>query len=118
MYFQYTITKKDQDPNEDSPPIYIPPEKNRGPFGLVDRRIMYAMRYMIIDQRRIDSLLGPWLCKRHPEAVNIHIEHKIESIPPIDSITFNPEGETATSENLIKMVNKDFNCENLDEISL
>lgn len=118
MYFQYSITKKDQDPNEESTNLYIPEQKNYGPFGLVDRRVMYAMRFMILDQRRVDALLGPWLCKKHPEALMIHVEHKIESIPPIDSVAFNPDGENSRNDKQIKMVDKDFNCNSLDEISL
>ncbi len=118
MYFQYNITKKNQDPNEESPDFFIPPEKNKGPFGVSERRIMYAMRFVIIDQRRVDSLLGPWICRMHPEAANIHVQHKIEPIPMLDNVIFDPENATQSAPSLIKMVDRDFNCQDLDEVSL
>lgn len=118
MYFEYSVTRKDQPVEEESPTYYIPPEKDHGPFGNAKRRIMYSMRYVVLDQRRVDAILGPWLCRKHPEAYQIHVEHKIETIPPIDEavVKNNPEMDERTQ--LIKMVNKDFNCQDLDQVNL
>ncbi len=118
MYFQYSVTRKDQSSEEESEVLYIPPEKNKGPFGNTKRRLMYSMRYMVLDQRRVDALLGPWLCRRHPEAFHIHVEHKIESIPPIDEAVYQDFDESPKAGPLFKMVDKDFNCQDLDEVNL
>jgi len=118
MYFQYSIHRKDQSLEEESEELYIPPEKNRGPFATAKRRVMYSMRYMILDQRRVDALLGPWICHRHPEAETIHVEHKIESIPPIDEVVLDDQREGKNESRMIKMVDRDFNCQDLDEVAL
>lgn len=114
MYFKYLIYSKDE--NLEPAEYFIPPEKNEGSFGPADRRLFYAMRYMLLDQRRVEGILGPWLCKQHPEATKIHIEHIVEKIPSLDEVAFLDKSTDSDQE--IKTVNMTLDCLAPNEVSL
>ena len=64
---------------------FIPPEKEQIVVDSSKRRFLYAMRFMIVDEKRLKTILGPYLCRKHPGASNVHIKNILEPIPNLDS---------------------------------
>lgn len=86
MYFRSIVYFEDEngenikDPEEE----YFPPERTNVVIDGTKRRLLYAMRFLMIDTVRIEMLLGPWLCRSHPGSTSLTIEQTIETIPPLD----------------------------------
>lgn len=120
MYFKYTIYFRDEFYNDIKDPIegYFPKDKEKGAYSASERRELYAMRYMIIDPRRVDKFLGPWLCKEYPGASGVKLEHIVDTIPPLDRAVYNRKEDVKNMGEEIQMINRDYSClgEN-DELS-
>lgn len=88
MYIRYFIRYYDQDGNETKEPVegFFPEEKNKGITNPTHKRDLYAMRFMVIDPKRMKILLGPWLCKQYPGASSVEMEHIIETVPSLDQV--------------------------------
>ncbi len=52
--------------------------------SLLQVRQISAMRFMIMDSRRLRQIFGPWLCKQYPGADSIDMEHVVNLLPPLD----------------------------------
>ena len=63
---------------------FIPPEKEQIVINTSTRRFLYAMRFLILDERRMKVLLAPYLCRIHEGAEEIQIESILEPIPNLD----------------------------------
>ncbi len=85
MYIHYTAYFQDSDGNEVKEPVegYFPEEKNKGIKQATKKRDLYAMRFMVIEPKRLRILMGPWLCKQYPGATSIDMEHVVETVPPL-----------------------------------
>ena len=62
------------------------PEQNEDgtfDFSLNKRRMSYVVRFLIIDQQKIEQFLAPWLCRKKPGAKSIYIETVLEKLPPL-----------------------------------
>lgn len=85
---------------------HYPPEVYEdGTWGIIQKREWALMRYMILDPKRLRILMGPWLCKKHPGAESIEMEHVISFIPFLDqAVKFKSESveEMAKRMNVIK----------------
>lgn len=88
MYIRYTIRYLDTEGNETKESVegYFPKEKNKGIPEMSRKRELYAMRFMVIDPKRLRLFLGPWLCKQYPGSTSIEMEHVIETVPPLDQV--------------------------------
>jgi hypothetical protein len=119
MYFRYNIYFKNDRWEDIKDPIegYFPAGKEYGPYSTSERRELYAMRYMILDPRRVDKFLGPWLCKQYEGATNIKLEHIVDTIPPLDRAVYDRKIEVREMGEKYNLINRDYSCQgNNDEI--
>ncbi len=82
MYIHYFVHFDDS--NKEPLEGYIPPEKEKIVIDSSKSRFLYALRFMIIDEKRLKVILGPFLCKQHEGASSVHIENILEPIPNLD----------------------------------
>lgn len=68
--------------------IILPEQREDGSFdfSLNKRRMSYVVRYLIIDQQKVEQFLAPWLCRKKPLAESVYIETVLEKIPPLDKV--------------------------------
>lgn len=85
MYIRYTVYYQDFDGNDLKEPLegYFPEEKNQGIKNATQKRNLYAMRFMVLEPKRLRILMGPWLCKQYSGATSVEMEHVIETVPPL-----------------------------------
>jgi hypothetical protein len=120
MYFKYTVYFRDDFLNDIKDPIegYFPAGKEQGAYSASERRELYAMRYMIIDPKRVEKFLGPWLCSQNPGASGIKLEHIVDTIPPLDRAVSQKSTEVKDMGEEIEIINRDFDCHGAnDEVS-
>jgi hypothetical protein len=86
MYLKFTLFEEDElgQPQADPRTISMPEERDRGVWDLGRRRDLYAMRYFMLDPRRLEAVVGPWLCRHYAPVSVIRIEHIVDSIPSLD----------------------------------
>lgn len=100
MFIRYRVSFEDDYGNETAEPIegFIPEEKESVVFDSSKRRFLYAMRFLILDHRRLESIMGPYLCRKFPGAHRVHIEHILQAIPPLDRAMVTDETEVPPIE--------------------
>lgn len=83
MYISYVVNFKD----EAKEPVqgYIPPQKKDIVVDSSERRLLYAMRFMIIEEKRLSLILGPYLCRQFQGASSIFIRSILEPILNLDA---------------------------------
>lgn len=83
MYISYVVNFSD----ESKEPItgYIPPQKKDIVIDSSQRRLLYAMRFMIVDEKRLNLILGPYLCRLHEGASAVFIRSVLEPILNLDA---------------------------------
>lgn len=112
MYIRYLARFQDADGNEIKEPIegFFPAEKNKGGVAASRKRDLYAMRFMVIEPKRLRLLMGPWLCRQFPGATSVEMEHVIETVPPLDQVvTFKDDNVKDLSQE-VKYVREDHSC--------
>lgn len=117
MFIHYNIRFEDSDGKELQEPLdgYIPPEKEKIVIQSSQRRFLYAMRRLILDEKSIKAILGPFLCRDHPGASSVHIEHILEPIANLDQSRI---GEMRQKQETT-MFESTFHCnEAQDEVAL
>lgn len=103
MYIRYTVRYADAEGNETKEPIegFFPEEKNKGVHALSRKRDLYAMRFMVLEPKRLRILMGPWLCRQYPGATSVEMEHVVETVPFLDQVvTFKDETVKELSQEL------------------
>lgn len=85
MYLRYRVYYESAEGEELREPdeFYIPETKELPVKDFTLKRHLYAMRFMIIDPKRLETVLGPWLCRQYPQASLIEMQHFVESVPPL-----------------------------------
>lgn len=64
--------------------VYYFPPKGRAAHWLPnDSRVLGAARYFTTQPERLRSVLGPYLCAKHPGAVQISLQHILEIHPQL-----------------------------------
>lgn len=119
MYFRYRVFFRNEWLEDLEPPIegFFPHDRDQRAPSLSEQRELYAMRFLIIDPRRVETILGPWLCRQYPGASAVKLEHIINSLPPLDRAAQGSEDLSDMKEK-IEFVNRDFNCHGKnDEVS-
>jgi hypothetical protein len=86
MYFIYHINFENDEGEELKPREegFFPPEKDKIVTNGSRRRLLYAMRFLMLDSRRLQTLMAPWLCREYPEASRVSIQMILEKIPSLD----------------------------------
>lgn len=105
MYLRYFVEFLDSDGNELQEPIegFVPPDKEKISIDSSERRFLYAMRFLIIDQSRMETLLGPWLCKRYAGATFVSMEQSWRRIPSLDEARASEKFELKDEETVKKL---------------
>lgn len=80
MYLHYRVDYESKESTEG----YLPPEKDQLVVDSSRRRFLYAMRFLLLDSTRFETLLGPYLCRQNPGASKISIRHVLETLPSLD----------------------------------
>jgi hypothetical protein len=121
MFVKYKIEFSDENGNETKEPLigFIPPEKKRIVIDSSKRRFLYAMRFLLLDNNRMQTILGPWLCRENPGASRVFMENRFVTIPNLDeaildSTALDPEN---SSESTMMRFTYDCNATKRDEVS-
>lgn len=117
MFYKVKIYFQDDQGNDLKEPeeIFYPPEKDQIVVNSSRRRFLYSMRFLTIETSRIKTLMGPWICRNHPGATKVRMEHVIEQIPYLDVAVARrsePLSELLTERNFI---NVETDCLHLPE---
>lgn len=121
MYLQYVVRFEDENGNETREPLegYLPPEKDQVVVDSSRRRLLYAMRFLILDRNRLETLMGPWLCREHPGASSIAISHVLEALPLLDVARAHPEASVKSLRRVAQSGRQVFDCRATpDEVAL
>lgn len=102
MYISYVVNFPED--SKDSVAGYIPPEREKIVVDASERRFLYAMRFMIVDDKRLKKILGPYLCKKYEGASSIYIRSVLEPITNFDAAIYSSDNRT---ENVIMEHNHD-----------
>ena len=86
MYFNYKVRFEDENGNETKPVFegWFPPEKQAVIVDSSKRRFLYAVRFLLLDPKRLEVLFAPWLCREHPGSSKVIIQQITERIPYLD----------------------------------
>ena len=120
MYLKFTIYYPDVEgePSKEPLEIFMPSAKGEGVWNQGEKRQLYAMRYMVVYPQRIEGVLGPCLCKQHPGAEVVHIEHIIDPIPSLDQAAID-QRELGEMGGRYDVINRDYRCSQVnDEVIL
>lgn len=121
MYLEYRVRFEDEQGNETREPIegYLPPEKDQIVVDSSRRRMLYAMRFLMLDQNRLHALMAPWLCRQHPGASEITIAHEMQAIPSFDRAIANLDTPLRDLRQQYRSASQTFNCRaEPDEVGL
>jgi hypothetical protein len=121
MYLQYRVRFEDEQGNELKEPIegYLPPEKDQIVVDSSRRRFLYAMRFLLLEPSRMNTLMGPWLCKQYPGASEIAISHVLEAIPSLDVAITSPDTPVKDLKREVESGRNVFDCRKTpDEVAL
>lgn len=101
MYLKMTLFWQDEDGgfSREAEELYFPEARNGRVMDVSKRRELYAMRYLMLDSKRVEALLGPWVCKRYPGLTALEIQQVVEPIPDLDrAVLFSKESLRDLSE--------------------
>lgn len=118
MYLRFTVYDEN---NWDKEPLVIsmPEEQDRGVWDLGRRRDLYSMRYFLLDPRRFDAVLGPWLCRVHAPATVVRIEHVVDSIPSLDEAVLFQSRDLRDLSQQMGFSDRTYRCSQMnDEVGL
>lgn len=93
MYIRYLVYKTAKPNQEEAEPeeYFYPEEKMFATSNLAKRRNLYVMRFLAINPERFSSFFVPWVCRNHPDAYQVFVEHKILKIPPYEEVIGNSQ---------------------------
>ena len=78
------------------------------------------MRYMVLDPKRIEGFFGPWVCKTHPGATFVELQHVIDPVPGLDiSVLHKGTQLNEISSEAYEYLKSEYRCSQLnDEVVL
>lgn len=111
MFLQYNIHFEGAEGEELRPPLagYIPEEKSDVVIDGSKRRFLYAVRYLMLDPRRLELILGPYFCRTHSGASSVSIRHLLEPIPLLDLVDIKDRPDE------VKTTSLTYNCSQLQD---
>ena len=112
MFFRYKVLFEDQDGNEikESEEGYLPPEKGNVVMDSSKRRLLYAMRFLLLDSSRMRQLMAPWLCRQHPGASRVSIHYILQNLPSLDVARLHAETPIEELKQETQSSSAEFNC--------
>lgn len=121
MYFHYHVYFENEQGEETKEPAegYIPEEKNTIVTDGSRRRMLYAIRFLMLDEKRIPLLLVPWLCQKYAGASRIRLNWVVEKIPSLDEAVLQRSTGHELTRQQIDSRSLGFDCgQGQDEIAL
>jgi hypothetical protein len=121
MYFEYRIRFENEKGDTIKEPIegFLPPEKRQLVLNSSERRLLYAMRFLIIEPSRLQNIMAPWLCRKYPGASEISIRHYVYSIPNLDKVLASPDVDVDSLRTEYQTESLVYSCRGKsDEVSL
>lgn len=121
MYIRYKVYYYNDQGDEVKEPLekFFPEEKNSFARNQTSRRFLYAMRFFVLDPRKLETIFIPWLCKKEPEASRIQVEYVIEQVPPLDEAVTHANTSVEDMIDKLKYLKTSLDCKDLlDEVSL
>jgi hypothetical protein len=117
MFIQYFVRFENEEGVELKEAVegFFPPEKEQIVIDTSKRRMLYAMRFLITDEKRMKVLLGPFLCRQYPGASTIHVRDILEPIPNLD---LSQLGQMKEKEETLMREYTHFCDEPIDEVEL
>ncbi len=116
MFIKYNVRFEDELGNERKSSVegFLPEQKKDVVIDSSKRRFLYAMRYLILDSRRLELILGPYFCRSYPGATSISLQHLMTPIPFLDAAEIGQ-----TNEDEVRTISVDYKCGQVhDEVSL
>lgn len=112
MYLQYKVRFEDEQGNETKESVegFLPPEKEKVVIDSSRRRFLYAMRFLLLDPNRLETLFEPWLCREFPGASSISVRSVQENLPTLDHALANLETPVVELKEEVKSASSDFRC--------
>ena len=112
MYIRYVVRYLDDQGNETKEPVeaFFPEEKNRSVPEASRKRDLYAMRFMVVQPKRLRVLFGPWLCRHYPGASSVDIEHVIETVPPLDEVVYRTDETVQGLSQELQYIRESHSC--------
>lgn len=81
MYLEYTLQRfPDNGEREEQSGVW-PPKERAGMWRENWNRRSYSMRYMGADNRRMEELFAPWLCRQFPSTDHVEVVYYL-LVPP------------------------------------
>lgn len=122
MYIRYTVFFENEMGESQKEPIegFFPPEKNQKVLSEVKKRSLYAMRFMLVEPKRLKVFFGPWVCRQYPGATTVSVEAVIETVPFLDNVVLQSQAEVNSLSEELQYVKEDISCdpETQDEVAL
>ena len=122
MYLKFTLFNENEEvggAGQEPRVLTLPEEKDDGVWDLGRRRDLYAMRFFLIEPKRIQAVLGPWLCRQYAPVTTIHIQHVLNSIPALDQAVFFQDRELADLSQELGFADLEYQCAQInDEVGL
>lgn len=117
MYLKFTLYSPDESasPRE----MFFPEQKDEGEWDLGKRRNLYATRFLMLDSRLIDTVLGPWLCRHEAPLSAAQIELVINSVPTLDEAVLFGHRSMSQMSREFDAINREYRCSQMgDEVTL
>lgn len=110
MYLEYGVFFEDSEGQElkESVRGFYPEGKTSVGLESIEKRILYATRFMYLDLSRLEKIFLPWLCRSHQGANRVFLKPYIEKIPMLEVAYKNPEQRS--DRELQELPAIDFNC--------
>lgn len=108
MYFEYQIDRGGDIHGLDSTTYYFPEFGSKGSYNPNANRLLYAMRFFILDPARVDRYFLPWLCRQHPQAEMIYLQHIIEPVENMERAGLDDTYTKMVTKNQVQ--SRQYNC--------
>lgn len=110
MYLEYGVFFEDDEGQEVKESIrgFYPEGKISVGLESIERRFLYATRFMYLDLSRLEKIFLPWLCRSHQGANRVFLKPYIEKIPTLEAAYKNPDQRAEREPQELPAI--DFNC--------
>lgn len=103
FYIRYVVNFED---GREALEGFLPRQKDQVILDSGEKRYMYAARVLGFDERRLQTLMGPYYCRKHPGAQEVTIQAVVRPIPALDTAIMNPHA----AQEEVKYINRTYDC--------
>ncbi len=85
FYLEYNLVTNDGPEADEKRPTYVyPPHRTNAALDDYYMRTLYGMRFIAMRSEGFESYFVPFLCRLHPDAIQIDLRSVLEELPPIE----------------------------------